>query len=146
MQLDMRRIVTTSFGISPQVMKEYSSIADEVLILAAVTPLGPSERNRKNAIKEAMVRVVEAAKPGDICCQDDVEFTRDPWGSPLKEGQVTLLTDRQSEDHACPQAFRFADTATQARIIDEWRADRRRSCYGWTRIPMIEYLAGRHMT
>ncbi len=138
----MRRIVTTSFGLAPW---GYGEIADEVLVLPAVVPLNSTKRGRKNAIKQAMIAVVEAANPGDVCCQDDIEFTRDPWESPLEAGHVTLLTNRQSELHACPRAFRFGDIQTGQAIVDQWLRCGSRCCYGWTKLPMIEHLAGRHM-
>ncbi len=139
----MRRIVTTSFHDPP---KAYSLIADEVLVLDAVLPLNSTERGRKNAIKAAMIRVVEVAEPGDVCCQDDIKFTCDPWGSPLEAGHVTLLTERKSESHACPQAFRFGDIQTGQAIVAQWKSTRQRCCYGWTKLPMIDYPAGRHLT
>ncbi len=136
----MRRLVTV--GTPPN---QYTELSDTMLVLAPVVPADGTEAARRAAIKEAMIQVVEAADPGDVCCQDDVEFSGDPWGTPLEAGHVTLLTRRQSASHACPRAFRFADVETRRSIVAAWRADPRRACNGWTGLPMVESVVGRHL-
>jgi hypothetical protein len=135
----LNRIVTVSFGVPTQ----FYEWADEVLVIPAVEPV---DVDRRAAIKQAMINAVERSWPGDVVVQDDVNFTRDPFESPLTDGTITAFTEPIIPTHWCPRAFRFATAEDKENLLSAWRSDDRPACYGWGGIPKRLYLAGWHQS
>lgn len=93
---------------------------------------------KKLGILRAMRNAVEAAEPGTLILQDDIEvdgqYLKDVQ---VKPGKITVLNERIGRSHICPRAFIVPDEVMKTWLLGVWSNETATSCTLWKPLPKL---------